>query len=233
MMVFIIIGLLTIGIIALVFIWPDRAIRFFQYMTRRVIWKVNTSEPLVSLTIDDGPDPIYTPQVLDILRASHTTATFFLVGERVQQYPALVWRMCEEGHEIANHSTSWRRTIRLPLDDFAKDLQTAQQTIAAFPCAVKLFRPAGIWIRPSQVRKLTELGYRCVLGSAYGYDPMRPRASYIAWLINRALRPGAIVVIHDSGGDRSATLAALPSIVKAGQSRRLQFVLLSKLLAEK
>lgn len=227
-----IIILLGLGIVGVIFLWPHRAVNALQWMTRRVVWKVVTQRPVVALTFDDGPDPVYTPQVLDLLKHAHVRATFFLVGERAEQYPTLVARICAEGHEIGNHSHTWRRTISLSSGEFVHDLERAQESLDTSGCTKKIFRPAGIWIRPSQVEQLADRGYACVLGSAYGHDPMRPPASYIAWVIRRALAPGAIIVMHDAGGDRTATVAALHRVLEAVRQRRMEFVLLSSLLAE-
>jgi peptidoglycan/xylan/chitin deacetylase (PgdA/CDA1 family) len=96
---------------------------------------------------------------------------------------------------------------------------------------VKMFRPAGIYVRAKQLDVLMRLGYRCVLGSAYAFDPHRAPTSLIVWLIGRALRAGAIIVLHDSGGNRTRSMRALPRIIAQARRRRLAFVRLSDLLA--
>ena len=91
-------------------------------------------------------------------------------------------------------------------------------------------RPPGIWLRPSQQAAAARQGYLTVLGSAYAYDPYRPPARYIEWVIARNLRPGAIVVLHDAGGDRSHTVNAVPGILHAARQKELRWVTLSELL---
>ena len=77
-----------------------------------VISRVKTSEKVVALTFDDGPHPVYTPAILDILKKKHVKATFFMIGRRMEQHPDIVRRAVEEGHQIANHTYTHPRNIR-------------------------------------------------------------------------------------------------------------------------
>jgi peptidoglycan/xylan/chitin deacetylase (PgdA/CDA1 family) len=185
----------------------------------------------VALTFDDGPDPLYTPQVLDILDRHRVRATFFLIGENARGHPELVRRIRARGHEVGNHTDTNGRTVLMSMSRFRDSLLRAEAALALPEGGPKLFRPGGGWIRPAQLDLAMERGYTCVLGSAQAYDPRRPPTGYIRWAIARNLRPGAIVVLHDAGGDRSNTVAALPGILEAGRSRGLRFVTVSDLLA--
>jgi peptidoglycan-N-acetylglucosamine deacetylase len=225
----VVLGLVLLLLFEAVFL-PHRLIRLLAKALPGIVWHGRGDAPLVALTLDDGPDPVYTPQILNILSRERIPATFFLVGERVRRYPEVVSQICAQGHEIGNHSDSWARTLSLSLDVFDADLKKAERTLSGLPGSARFFRPAGVWIRPSQLRLLRKFGYACVLGSAYAHDPARPPAGYIARTIVRALRPGAIIVVHDSGGDRSATVEALPAILKGAQAKGLSFVRLSTLL---
>lgn len=74
-----------------------------------IVWQVDTDQPIVALTFDDGPDPIYTPQVLELLERYNVHATFFLIGKHARQYPELVARIRANGHEIGNHTDTKAR----------------------------------------------------------------------------------------------------------------------------
>jgi peptidoglycan/xylan/chitin deacetylase (PgdA/CDA1 family) len=198
-----------------------------------VLWEVDTAARLVALTVDDGPDPAYTPALLELLSRHGIRATFFVPGERARLYPEMVKAICSAGHEIGNHTDTWRNTLRVPIAEFEPDLVRAGVTLDRAPCGTRYFRPAGIWIRPSQLAVVERHGYRPVLGSAYAYDSIAPPASYIAWVIGRALRPGAIIVIHDSGGDRSRTIKAMPAILESARAKNLRLVTLSALIASR
>src|SRR6185503_498513 len=130
----------------------------------------------------------------------------------------------------ANHSESHGRALLQPLSRFEEELRAGEATLGLAGARPKLFRPPGIWLRPSQQAVAAQHGYLTVLGSAYAYDPYRPPAPYIAWVIGKNLRPGAIVVLHDAGGERSHTVNALPAILQSAKDKGLRFVTVSELL---
>jgi peptidoglycan/xylan/chitin deacetylase (PgdA/CDA1 family) len=215
-------------------LWPQSVVRLLRMAFPGVIWDMRTAERVLAITFDDGPDPVFTPEVLEILREHRIKATFFLVGERVRRFPELLRRIVEDGHEVGNHSDSWRRTVQLRDDEFERDLLRAEHSLD-LPCqglgsGIKLFRPAGGFVRSSQLRLLRKHGYATVLGSAFAFDPYRPPRSYIEWAIGRGLKPGAILVFHDSGGDRSKTVAALPAIIDRAHAEGYRFAQLSEYL---
>jgi len=209
--------------------WPHAVVRLLRTAFPGVVWEMPTSERVIAISFDDGPDPVYTPQVLEILREHAIQATFFLVGERVRRFPELRQRIGEQGHEVGNHSDSWRRSVQLSDEEFERDLLRAEQSLG-LGSGSKLFRPAGGFIRGSQLRVLRRHGYCAVLGSAFAFDPYRPPRKYIEWAIGRGLKRGAIVVMHDSGGDRSKTVAALPAILRRAHAEGYRFVKLSEYL---
>jgi peptidoglycan-N-acetylglucosamine deacetylase len=220
----------VVGGVLLVLAFPRVPVQMLQALWPGIVWRVDASRPVLSLTFDDGPDPRFTPQVLEILRAHDVRATFFLAGDRARRYPEVVRAICEAGHEIANHSDSWRRTSFVPLGVFEADILRAEDTLATYSCFVKLFRPAGVTIRPSQLRVLRRLDYPCVLGSAYAFDPHGVPTAIIVWIIKRAIDIGAIIVLHDSGGDRTRSVSALPAIIASAVSKNLTFVPVGELL---
>jgi len=191
---------------------------------------VETWAPLVALTFDDGPHPVYTPQVLDILARFEARATFFLIGENARRHPELVARIRGAGHEVGNHTDTRGTTVLMSMRRFSDSLLRAEAALALSDAEPKLFRPGGGWVRPAQLDLAVQRGYTCVLGSVQAYDPRRPPAAYIRWVVSRNLGPGAIVVLHDAGGDRSNTVEALPGILEAGRAMGLRFVTVSELM---
>jgi cellulose synthase/poly-beta-1,6-N-acetylglucosamine synthase-like glycosyltransferase/spore germination protein YaaH/peptidoglycan/xylan/chitin deacetylase (PgdA/CDA1 family) len=192
----------------------------------------------VALTFDDGPDPEYTPRVLDLLQEEQVPAAFFVVGSRVKAYPDLVRRICAEGHDLGNHTYShvniatagWLRT-RLELNATQRLIETITHR------RTLLFRPPyDIDSRPESRAELlpllraSEAGYVTVAASIDPADWSRrdPRQ-----IVERCLRDGpdgGVIVLHDAGGDRSATVRALPSLIRAYRSRGCQFVPLHELI---
>jgi peptidoglycan/xylan/chitin deacetylase (PgdA/CDA1 family) len=210
-------------------LWPHRIALFLKRIFPQIIWEGESSTAAVALSFDDGPDPVFTPQMLEKLKTYNIKATFFLVGEKARRYPDQVHAIRASGHEIGNHSDSWHRTIFLSSKAFEVDLLRAEKTLETHGVR-KLFRPAGILLRPKQLRILHEHDYACVLGTGYAFDPYRPPSAYIKWVISRAMRPGAIIVLHESGGDRSHTVEALEQIILDALSRGLRFCTVSEIL---
>jgi peptidoglycan/xylan/chitin deacetylase (PgdA/CDA1 family) len=209
---------------------PVAAFAILERLTSNVLWRVETDRPLVALSFDDGPDPAHTPEVLEILKASGATATFFLIGERAAAHPGLVRRIRAEGHEVGNHYFTRGSALRHSDAEFVGSLERTERA-ADIARPTKLFRPPGGLAWPRQLRLARERGYSCVLGSAYPYDGAHPPVAYIRWLIEKNLEPGAIVILHDGIADPRGSIAALPRILATGRERGLRFVSIGTLMA--
>ena len=164
----------------------------------------------IALTIDDGPDPAYTPQVLKLLDKYQVTATFSMIGIHVAAYPSLARMVAEAGHQIANHTWTHADLARSPAHLVHSELARASHAIHAVTGVQPgLFRaPYGAWsaavIRQCEHMKMVPL--------AWSVDPrdwMQPGTRSIVRNIMRNTRPGSIILEHDGGGDRAQTVAAL------------------------
>jgi peptidoglycan/xylan/chitin deacetylase (PgdA/CDA1 family) len=170
----------------------------------------------VALTFDDGPDPTWTPRVLNQLRANKVKATFCVVGTQVRKHPELVARIVREGHQLCNHS--WHHDVdlgRRPVADIRADLVRTNQAITkAVPGAkVPFYRqPGGRWT-PEVVQVAKELGMRSLHWTVDPQDWAKPTSGVISGRIKSSSRPGAVVLMHDGGGDRSRTLGAVPQVI--------------------
>jgi peptidoglycan-N-acetylglucosamine deacetylase len=215
---------------ALFLFWlePLALLPVFERLDRNTVYRVRTDLPLVALSFDDGPDPAFTPQVLDILERHGAKATFFLIGERALCHPELVTRMKDSGHEVANHYFTNGSAFYHSDRDFLDNLEKTERAIGPVNTP-PLFRPPGGIARPRQLRLAQERGYTCVLGSAYPHDPLHPPIGYITWLIKKNLVPGTIVILHDGISDSSACIRTLPHILVEGRERGLRFVSIGEL----
>lgn len=175
-----------------------------------------TGSAKIALTFDDGPHPTWTPKVLDLLRSKGVKATFCLVGTEVHKYPALVARIVREGHTLCNHT--WHHELDLgtrPEPEIRANLEATNREIRkAVPGArIKFFRhPGGLWTAEA-VKVSRELG---MIALGWDVDPLdwkKLSADAIRTRVINQARPGSIVLLHDGGGDRAATVAACPSIV--------------------
>jgi len=178
--------------------------------------RVTTGYPDVALTFDDGPDPEWTPKILALLRAYHVKATFCVIGVNVAQFPQLVRDIVAEGHTLCNHT--WRHDMTLGMRSAGwihDDLQRTNDAIhAAAPNAkISYFRqPGGMW-RPSVVAAATRLGMTSLHWQVDPQDWRKPGAHSIIFTVVSNTRPGSIVLMHDGGGNREGTAAALRSIL--------------------
>ena len=200
----------------------------FERLAPNVTFRIRTDHPWVALSFDDGPHPVFTPQVLEILQEYDAKATFFLIGERARRHPELVALIKAAGHEVGNHYFSNGSILNHSDADFLDRLEQTENE-SGITTRPKLFRPPGGVARPRQLQLARERGYECVLGCAYPHDPMHPPAWYIQWLIEKNLVPGAIVILHDGISDPTRSIRALPHILAAGRERELRFVSIGEL----
>jgi peptidoglycan/xylan/chitin deacetylase (PgdA/CDA1 family) len=215
---------------AVILTQPPTAFKALEWLFPRIVWQVETREPLVALTFDDGPAAHHTPQVLETLARHGAHATFFLIGERAAAHPDIVRKIREGGHEVGNHYLVDHSTLRVSDAEFASNLHRTEE-ILGLEGSLKLFRPPGGLIRSSHLTYARSQGYTCVLGSVHPYDPVHPPATYMRWQVTRNLAPGVIVILHDGIADPSRTLSALDHILDAGRQRNLRFVTVGALFA--
>lgn len=185
------------------------------------------SNDAIALTIDDGPDPLWTPQMLDLLRRNGVRATFSLIGKQAHAYPALVRRIIAEGHGVCNHSMTH------PQPFGARSAAAIHQQIADAQSAITdaggvapvLFRaPAGDWTPDV----LAAVGSLALVPLGWDVDPRdwsRPGTATVTTRL-LAARPGDILLCHDGGGDRAQTIESLRAVLPALRLRGLQFVTL-------
>lgn len=189
----------------------------------------------IALTIDDGPDPEITPQVLDVLHALGVKATFFCIAEKVKNHPELVRRMIEEGHQIENHSMVHRHYFSvLGLNGIKKELAAAQQVIEEATGRKPLFfrAPAGLR-NPFLDPVLHRLDLQLVSWTRRGFDTRVGDAQKVTQRLLQNAGAGDILLLHDGNSARSSSgrpviLDVLPPLVAAYAKQNLQFVTLEE-----
>ncbi|MBP5319061.1 MAG: polysaccharide deacetylase family protein [Paludibacteraceae bacterium] len=166
----------------------------------------------VLLTFDDGPDPVQTAKVLDVLREHQLQALFFVVGERAQQCPDLLRQMVADGHLIGIHT--WRHQSSFPMQSaaaIAEDLQRCCDTLQSITGQRPvLFRPPFGVTNPPIAKAVGRLGLKAVGWSIRSYDTVASRSrERVADRIFRRLKPGAILLLHDDRPDSEILLRLL------------------------
>ena len=221
---------LAVGLLAttLVLLQPGWLIAIIASQSPEVIYSVEIEEPVVALTIDDGPDSITTPKLLDLLEQHRARATFFLITNHISGNEAIVNRMVQSGHEIGNHLTADEPSINLPAAEFELKLAEAHHSLVRFD-KVRWFRPGSGWYNADMLSTTQKYGYETVLGSVYPYDPWIPSAWFATLQIQANVEPGSIIILHDNGSRGERTLVALATILPALTRRGFRVVTLSEL----
>lgn len=179
--------------------------------------------PVVSLTFDDGPHPEFTPRILDILKQYGVQATFFELGMNAQRYPDLTRRVVAEGHIIGNHTWDHPRLTRLSDERFNEEIDHTTQLLESITGReVVCTRPPYGDSNPALVAKLAQHGQVSVVWSADSRDFEKPGVDAIVQHALSDLRPGSIILMHDAGGNRDQTIAALPRIIEGIRARGFQ-----------
>ncbi len=186
----------------------------------------------VALTFDDGPGP-YTPEILAVLRRMHAPATFFVIGEWARRYPQFVRAEAREGFEVGDHTETHPfmslLTASLQRAQIVDAGDAIRQAGAPFP---HLWRPPYGAFNAATLQILRALRMLVVLWTVDTSDYARPGPHRIWYTALSGARAGAIILMHDGGGDRSETVAALPRIIASLRRRGFRLVTISQLLAD-
>jgi peptidoglycan-N-acetylglucosamine deacetylase len=197
-----------------------------------------TAKGEICLTIDDGPDPDVTPQVLDLLDRYAVQATFFCIGEKAARYPDLCRDIVSRGHAVENHSQHHRHSFSLlGPRGFARELQAAQDTLTRITGQrPRFFRaPAGLR-NPFLDPVLTRMGLQLATWSVRGFDTRIGDAERVKKKLLSGLQAGAILLVHDGNVARTADgrpviLDVLPAVIDAATAAHLRFVTLRQAFA--
>jgi peptidoglycan-N-acetylglucosamine deacetylase len=211
--------------------------------TSFVIQRVGLQEKKLALTFDDGPDPTYTPQILDILKDKHVRATFFIVGENAGASPDIVQREYDEGHDVGDHTFTHPNLVELPLSMARLEINATRRLFEAITDhSMRLFRAPFLGdsdpttydeLEPVSVAQ--KMGFVTVGLRIDPDDWLRPPAQTI---IDRILSQvtnkdpdvtGNVILLHDAGGDRSETVKALPQLIDALRAKGYELVPVSEL----
>jgi peptidoglycan-N-acetylglucosamine deacetylase len=182
------------------------------------------SAGVVHLTFDDGPTAAWTPRVLELLARYRARATFFVLGRSAAAHPELVRQEFAAGHGVGNHTWSHRRLTGLNGERLAAEVSTTSATIQRITGApVRCLRPPFAAVDAASAGRVRALGLRLVLWDVDPDDWLRPGARTIAGRILGRVRSGDVVLLHDGGGDRSQTMAALEQVLATLSARGFRF----------
>jgi peptidoglycan/xylan/chitin deacetylase (PgdA/CDA1 family) len=192
------------------------------------------NKKLVALTIDDGPDARFTPQVLNILKKYHIKATFFVVGESIKKNPNLLMEEIKMGNEIENHTYTHPDLVvdgQLPTEEeILRDQELIEQYTHKKP---HYFRPPMGLLKNETLDISQTEGYKVVLWTICVEHAACKTPQEMAARVVNVASPGTIILAHDGRLDRSSTMAALPLIINGYQTKGYRFVTLDEMFHEK
>ncbi len=208
-------------------------------------------EKQIALTFDDGPNPTFTPQILQVLAQHQARATFFMIGEHVHRHAAIARAVQAAGHAIGNHTYTHRRLIGCSLPQIRMELNQCQHTLKAllgdaYERTAKLMRPPYGGYDMTSALLAQSLRYRMVLWSVSGEDWRADPGPLVAQRVLAQTQPGSIVLLHDGWNtsrpsqtedeviaDRTPTVQALAQLLPALLAQGYAFVTVPELLMRK
>lgn len=198
-----------------------------------VVSRVPTKQKVVALTYDDGPHPVYTPQLLDVLDKYNVKATFFMVGRAMDARPDIVKDAVKRGHVIANHTYTHPANIEENTDaQIIRELELCEEVIEKLTGRrAHLFRPPKGLIDGAVFDIASEEGYRTILWTVCADHHDAPTPELMAQRVLKHIRPGAIILAHDgSFQSRWKDVAATPLIIEGLRKQGYRFVTIPELL---
>ncbi|MBC7827739.1 MAG: polysaccharide deacetylase family protein [Chitinophagaceae bacterium] len=195
----------------------------------KVLCSANTTEKLIAISFDDGPVQQYTPQVLEVLKEQKVPAAFFCIGKRIVENESLFRQVHEQGHIIGNHSFSHKPLFDLlPAGQMMHDVRMTDAAIKeSIGLQPKLFRPPYGITTPAMKKTMIKGGYTAIGWSIRSFDTMAKDEKKLLNKLIRLLRPGAIILLHDT---QKITLSILPRFIQAARNEGYEFERLDKLL---
>jgi len=197
---------------------------------RQLLEHGNRNRPQIAITVDDGPDPVYTPRILDIFRDHAVKATFFVVGGAAEQYPDIVVRMRKEGHDVGNHSYSHPYFHRLSWSGAIREIRMTRwvlDRILGEEC--KLFRPPHGKLSLRSLIPAWAAGQQVVMWNVDLKDYRASTGQVEEQVERTSFSSGDIILYH---GVNEAALKALPRVIKAALDKGREAVTISQLIRQ-
>jgi len=213
-----------------------------KYPTPYLLKQYGVDEKKVAISFDDGPNPKYTGKILEILNKHDVKAAFFLIGQNASMYPELTKRIYKEGHEIGSHTFTHTDIMSISKKQLEFELHSTQRVIQGITGhSMNMFRPPFLSINngpkelPSKevfdrILQIQDLGYTIVSSTIDPQDWKGKSAEEIVKAATAEVQNGHIILLHDSGGDRTPTIEALPKIIEWLKANGYSIVPVSELV---
>lgn len=201
-------------LVIIFFVYVSSNIRSNFYL--ELFCKKQTTEKIVAITFDDGPDPIQTPKVLQVLREQQVPACFFCIGQKIEGNEQLMRQIVNDGHLIGNHTFYHANIFPLyNLSRMKKELQACQFALEKVTSQkIKLFRPPFGVTNPKIAKVVRILGYTPIGWSIRTFDTQKPSKEKVLRHVRNKLCPGAIILLHDRMPDSDLLLKEILNLIK-------------------
>ena len=198
---------------------PKGITRYFP----NALWRLPENKKQVVLTFDDGPIPEVTPWVLNLLKEENIKACFFCVGENVQRYPEVFQQVIDEGHQVGNHTFNHMQGLKNPNEIYFENIEKAARYIDS-----SFMRPPHGWMRKSQYHEVSK-NYQVVMWDVISRDyDAKISPEKVTKNVLNFVRPGSIIIFHDSIKAQKNMKQALPVVIKTLKEKAYEFALLTE-----
>ena len=205
-----------------------------QYEHSSLITRVKTTQKVVAITFDDGPNPYYTPLLLEFFREYNVKATFYMIGQQIEAHGETAIAVHAAGHEIGNHTYSHPHLPELGREQQLSELVKAEELMVKITGSKPLTcRPPYLEFDEPLITLMESLDYRIVSALNLETEDWRDPGPGLDRILNKTrdhIVPGSILLFHDGFGDRSQTMEAVEILVKEYTKQGYQFVTVSDLL---
>ncbi|MCK4653542.1 MAG: polysaccharide deacetylase family protein [Candidatus Cloacimonetes bacterium] len=200
-------------------------------LLRAIIRHGNRQEQSIALTFDDGPDPVYTGKILDILEKNKIKATFFVTGKKALEHPELVKRIFSKGHEVGNHSFSHKSLIFKSASFIRKEIEQTDEILRNLGIEGNIhFRPPYGRMLLTTFILLLRLRKKVVLWDNNPKDYKCSSSKEIVSKVLKKLKQGSIIVLHDGAKNRTDTVKAIEILIPELLKRDYMFKTISELI---
>ncbi|NQT64819.1 MAG: polysaccharide deacetylase family protein [FCB group bacterium] len=204
----------------------------------KFIFRVRIKENLVALTFDDGPHPEFTKELLDLFKEKGIKATFFVTGKKIEKHKDIIKRMIAEGHELGNHSYSHKNLIFKKKSILKEEIQNTDNLLRGLGVKGEiLFRPPFGRLSFTAFTILASMNKKVIMWNVPTKDYKENDPKIILNKIYKRIKPGSIIVLHDSGIDRTgkeidrqATIIAVKELIKELPKKGYNFRTVSQLI---
>ncbi|MFN3757021.1 MAG: polysaccharide deacetylase family protein [Flavobacterium sp.] len=199
--------------------------RWIHRLFPNYTWRVETKEPIVYLTFDDGPTPFVTPWVVELLEKFDAKATFFCIGSNLVEHPEIAVNTIKEGHLIYNHTLHHENGWKTKNTHYLESVQETDKIINSIkPLHKKLFRPPYGRIKSSHAKALKSMGYEIVMWDVLSRDYAKDISNEeCVRNVLKYTKPGSIIVFHDSKKAFPILEKALPEILITLKNKGYRF----------